>query len=246
MATRTEIKFYSSLKQRKNRAESRLFIAEGRKIVEEGLKSSCGCIGLFVEAGAAAKNPALEALIADQPYETLSAAEFGQISDTEHPQGILGVFDYEALLIERAVGPRIVALFDVADPRNMGTIIRSSDWFGIHELMIGETCVDPFNPKVVRSTMGSVFHNRFVFAPDLIAALKSYKSGYSLIAADMDGQDYRGFPYGERSILIFSNEARGPSEGILALTDGIVTIPGSGQAESLNVACAATVIMSRL
>lgn len=246
MATKNEIKYYASLKQKKVRDESRLFIAEGRKIVEEGLKSPCACARLFVKEGAAESDEAISALLTGWSYETLAESDFNRISDTENSQGVIGIFSYEKLLIEKLGADRIVALFDLSDPRNMGTIIRSSDWFGLKELLIGETCVDLFNTKVVRSTMGSIFHTRFLMSEDILSDLKRYGKTYRIVSADVDGEDYRRYDYSGKGVYVFSNEARGPSDEILAISDAVVTIPGGGKAESLNVACAASVIISRM
>jgi TrmH family RNA methyltransferase len=246
MATKNEIKYYASLKQKKVRDESRLFIAEGRKIVQEGLRSPCECVRLFVKEGAAEKDPEIASVLTGWSFETLAEADFDRISDTENSQGIIGVFSYEKLLVDRLGEDRIVALFDLSDPRNMGTIIRTGDWFGLKELLVGETCVDLFNTKVVRSTMGSIFHTRFLLSRDLLADLQRYRKSHRIVAADVDGEDYRRYDYAGKGVYVFSNEARGPSDAILALSDAVVTIPGGGKAESLNVACAASVIISRM
>lgn len=245
MATKHEIKFYASLKQKKVRDESGLFIAEGRKIVGEGLKSPCDCARLFVREGALEADPDIAALADGWNAEMLPPADFDRISDTENSQGVIGIFDYRKLIVPKLTVDRAIVLFDVSDPRNMGTIIRTSDWFGLRELLVGETCVDAFNTKVVRSTMGSIFHVRLVMSENLLEDLREYRKTHRIVAADVDGTDYRRYDYPEKALYVFSNEARGPSDGILELSDAILTIPGYGKAESLNVACAASVIISR-
>jgi TrmH family RNA methyltransferase len=106
--------------------------------------------------------------------------------------------------------------------------------------------VDIFNDKVLRSTMGSIFHSRFLQSVDLAADLTALKAEYRIVTADLGGTDYRARKGGGKNAFVFSNEARGPSPAILELTDEIVTIPGGGQAESLNVSCAAAVIMASI
>ncbi len=244
MTTKSRLKHYASLKDRKARAESHLFIAEGRKIVAEGLRSGCPCEAVFVRKGYLGGDEEMSRLLSGREMEVLDDLEFKKLSDTRNPQGILGIFDYRKLLVKDVAEETIIALFDVADPRNMGTIIRSADWFGIRELLIGESCVDLFNDKVVRSTMGSIFHNRFHLASDLLAALSALKPEYRVVTADIGGVDYRKRRKGGKSVFVFSNEARGPSEAMLAISDEIVTIAGKGRAESLNVSCAAAVIMA--
>jgi len=244
MATKSEMKRYASLKDRKARAESDLFIAEGRKIVTEGLRSGCPCENVFVRKGYLGGDEEMNRLLSGREMEVLDEQEFRKLSDTRNPQGILGIFDYRNLLVKDLAEDTIIALFDVADPRNMGTIIRSADWFGIREIVIGETCVDLFNDKVVRSTMGSIFHNRFHLASDLSSTLSALKPEYRIVTADIGGADYRKRRIGGKRVFVFSNEARGPSRDILEISDEIVTITGKGRAESLNVSCAAAIIMA--
>jgi TrmH family RNA methyltransferase len=244
MGTKSRMKFYASLKDRKARAESDFFIAEGRRIVAEGLKSTCPCEAVFVRKGYLGGDEEMNRLLAGREMEVLDDLEFRRLSDTQNPQGVLAIFNFRSLLVQTIKDENIIALFDVADPRNMGTIIRSADWFGLRELVIGESCVDLFNDKVVRSTMGSIFHNRFFLASDLPSALAALKPEYRIVTADIGGVDYRKRRKGGSSAFVFSNEARGPSDEILAISDEIVTIPGNGGAESLNVSCAAAVIMA--
>jgi TrmH family RNA methyltransferase len=244
MVSKSQLKFYASLKDRKVRADSGLFIAEGHKIVEEGLKSPCACEAAFVREGFFGHDEETDRLLSNRNVEVLDEKEFRKLSETENPQGVLAVFDYRGLLISSARDENVIVLFDLADPRNMGTIIRSADWFGFRELIVGETCVDIFNEKAVRSTMGSIFHCRFLLAADLVRELGALKPAYRVVTADIGGVDYRERRRGGKSLFVFSNEARGPSEAILALSDEIITVPGGGQAESLNVSCAAAVIMA--
>jgi len=246
MVSKGSLKLYASLKERRVRAESGLFVAEGNKIVREGLASPCPCEAVFVREGFFGHDEETDRLLSARKVEVLGEQDFRRLSGTEHSQGVLAVFDYRCLLAPALAADRAIVLFDLADPRNMGTIIRSADWFGIHEIVVGETCVDIFNEKVVRSTMGSIFHCRFLMPSDLLAELGRLKGGYRLVTADMGGLDYRSLPRGGRSLYLFSNEARGPSEAILALSDAVVTIPGGGGAESLNVSCAAAIIMASL
>lgn len=251
MFSRSRLKTYASLKDRKGREETGLFIAEGRKIVGEGLRSDCRCEAILVREGFFGKDEEADRLLSNRAFEMLDEADFRKVAGTEHPQGVIGVFAYDSLLIDEPSADNLIVLFDIADPRNAGTIIRSADWFGLRELIFGETCVDIFNDKTVRSTMGSIFHNRYLRSPRLLETLRELKPRYRIVTADIGGVDYRertavARAGGTRSAYIFSNEARGPSAEILGLTDEIVTIPGGGSAESLNVSCAAAIIMANI
>jgi TrmH family RNA methyltransferase len=242
--TKNQLKFYAGLKERKARAETGLFLVEGHKVVGEGLKSACPCEAIFVRRGFSGRDGVTEELLHHPKATVLDPDDFNRLARTDNPQGMLGVFDYRPLLVKAVAAPDVLVLFDMADPRNMGTIIRTADWFGLREFVIGETCVDIFNEKVVRSTTGSIFHCRFVLADSLEAQLAAMRPEYRVVTADIGGVDYRRRQRGGKTALVFSNEARGPSEAILALTDEVITIPGGGRAESLNVAQAAAIIIA--
>lgn len=244
MVTRSQIKEYASLKDSKARSESGLFIAEGHKTVREGLASECPCEIILVREGFFGHDEETDRMVSNRRVEVLDEGDFLKVAGTENPQGVVGIFGFRNLLTASLDAQHIIVLFDIADPRNVGTIIRSADWFGFPQLLVGETCVDIFNDKVVRSTMGSIFHCRYLRSADLLADLAALRPAYSVITADLDGVDYRQRATGGKSAFVFSNEARGPSEGILAITDQVVTIPGSGEAESLNVSCAASIVMA--
>ncbi len=246
MSTPKDLKFYDSLKLRKTRAESGLFLAEGWRVVEDGLRSGCPCEAVFVREGFFGRHEETDALLSVANTVIIGDKDFMKLSDTEAPQGLIGVFQSGGLLGHEPESGCLPALFDVADPRNLGGIVRSADWFGFTELLLGESCVDPFNGKAVRSSMGAVFRTRFIICEYLEERLAALKSRYRLVVADLDGRDYREFSRDPDSIFVFSNEARGPSEAILALADDIATIPGSGRGESLSVAVAAAVMMASL
>jgi len=176
-----DLKFSISLKQRKARQESGLFLAEGRKVVEEGIESGCPCRAVYVREGFFGRYGETDAVLSTVNTVVLSEKDFLKLAETEHPQGLIGVFEYKSLLIPAPTAAVLPVLFDVADPRNMGNIVRSADWFGFGELLIGETCVDPFNGKAVRSSMGSVFRSRFALCEDLEARLRELKKSYRIV-----------------------------------------------------------------
>lgn len=246
MGTDRDLKFYASLKLRRNRVDSGLFLAEGRRVVEDGLRSGCPCDAVFVREGFFGRHEETDALLSVAKTVILNDQDFMKLAETEAPQGLIGVFQSGALVGTEPANSCLPALFDVADPRNLGGIVRSADWFGFSELLLGASCVDPFNGKAVRSSMGAVFRTRFIICEDLESRLAALKSRYRVVVADLDGRDYREFRRDMDSIFVFSNETRGPSEAILALADDIASIPGSGRGESLSVAVAAAVMMASL
>lgn len=210
------------------------------------MRSGCPCETVFVREGFFGRHEETDALLSVANTVILGDKDFMKLSETEAPQGLIGIFQSGGLVCGEPTAACLPALFDVADPRNLGGIVRSADWFGFTELLLGESCVDPFNGKAVRSSMGAVFRTRFIICEDLEQRLSELKSRYRVVVADLDGRDYRKFMREPDSIFVFSNEARGPSEAILALADDIATIPGSGQGESLSVAVAAAVMMANL
>jgi TrmH family RNA methyltransferase len=180
--------------------------------------------------------------------ETIKQEQFRKLSETEASQGIIAAFKYDLKNNLDGLGQNlIIALENISDPGNLGTIIRNCDWFGIKEVILGENCVELYNPKVIRSTMGSVFHLNFFDSRNLISDLVFLKrKGYKIVCTDMDGESIFNFNLPAKSILLFSSEATGPSRELLDITDSKITIPKFGQAESLNVASASAVTLSEL
>lgn len=247
MISHSKIKYYSSLLQKKFRDEEKKFIAEGIKTVKEGLNSSYKCEILFVRKGIEEKEPILLENLNGYNIEIefLSEKEFSRISDSKTPQGISAVFQIKK---ETDFYPNktSVCMDNISDPGNAGTIIRNCDWFGIDTILIGNNCADIYSPKVIRSSMGSLFHEHYIFADNLAEKLlQTKKRGFKIVTADMNGTNLLDYKFEKKSILIFSNEAHGVSQEIRQLSDDIITIPGSGKAESLNVASASAVILSR-
>lgn len=139
----------------------------------------------------------------------------------------------------------VLALDGVADPGNLGTILRTADWFGAAGVVLSPGCVDPFNEKVVRSTVGSLFHLPVVSDIHLPDALREARSaGFAVVVADVKGaialDDWRP---PARSLLVLGSESQGVSTAVAELADVAVSIPRHGQAESLNVAVAAGILL---
>ena len=250
MISKNELKYYSSLLVKKYRQQEEKFIVEGLKIVEEGLNSSYKCEVLFVTPAFMESLPDVITILKKKTnrIEELKSADFQKISDTKSPQGIAAVFSkhYPKKSLNDLNDKLLVFIDNISDPGNLGTIIRTCDWFGIYNILISDQSVEYLNPKVVRASMGSVFHLNIyddVFADDL-SNLKS--SGYQIICADVKGKDVFSFNTGKKTILAFSNESTGPSENIKTLADDFITVPGKGRAESLNVSTAAAIIIAQI
>ncbi len=248
MITKNELKYYSSLLQKKHRVREMKFIAEGIKIIEEGIENNWQTEIVFITQDFADSNPDFidKLKFNNRLYQFLNDKDFSKICDTVNPQKVAAVFISPRNEIKSKVN-LIVALEDVSDPGNLGAIIRNCDWFNIKEIILSENCAELYNPKTLRSAMGSIFHLNIVENIDLISQLSILrKKGYQITTADLAGENvFESNPSG-KSIIVFSNEARGPSNELLSISDKIIAIPRYGKAESLNVASASAIILSCL
>lgn len=247
MLTKRELKYYSSLNKVKYRKIEQKFIVEGIKLVDEALNSSFDCELLIAsESFVKSHSDKLNQYKHTTIVQTIPDNDFSIIADTHTPQGILAIMEIPLQrYIDESRGDIIVALENVSDPGNVGTIIRTCDWFGIKEIIISSNSVDIYNPKVIRSTMGSLFHVNIHISESISTTLKALKkSGKSIFCADMKGDNIYNATKSKSSVLVFSNEANGPTKELLEIADSIITIPKYGNAESLNVATAAAIIVS--
>ncbi|TDN94935.1 TrmH family RNA methyltransferase [Salegentibacter sp. 24] len=235
MVSKSQIKLITSLAQKKYRYKHGLFVAEGFKTISELLSSKFTLNRLFT----------LEADFGldSNSVQMLDERELKKISFLKTPQAALALFEIPK---EGSVGDKhlSLALDGVRDPGNLGTIIRLCDWFGITDLVCSRDSVDCFNPKVVQATMGSLARVNIVYRD-----LKTYleKADLPIYGAFMEGKNiYKGKTQSE-AILVLGNEANGISTEIEALIDKKISIPRFGEykeAESLNVATAAAILLS--
>lgn len=249
MLTQNELKYYSALLQKKYRLQEHKFIVEGKKLVEEAIKSKYKCEIVITNESFSDKNSLVITNLSEHTRtEIIPENNFKKLVDTKTTQGIVAVVSIPSTpnQVEESEN-LIVALEDISDPGNVGTIIRTCDWFGVHRVIVSPNSVDLFNPKVIRSTMGSIFHMDVYESNDFYADLVNLKKeGRKVFCSDMNGKNIFSDRVKEKTVLILSNEAHGPTEAVLELSDEIVTIPKRGNAESLNVASAAAVMIAEL
>jgi len=248
MLSKNELKYYASLKQKKQRLSKKLFLVEGLKQTEEALRSNWRCeLILYTIEFRKSNGGFFEDVNPSMRLEHLSVSDLERISDAQTPQGIISVFHQKSNEPPDDSKVRIVALENISDPGNLGTIIRTCDWFGFEQIVLDGHCADIYNPKVVRSTMGSLF-NVNVFHPanfyDFIALQKS--AGFHIQIADLEGISYKKTIPKEKVVVVFCSESHGPSEELVELADEKITINRHGKAESLNVASAAAIILSEM
>lgn len=250
MASKAEILSISKLKLKKHRESEQKFLAEGKRLIEEGINSEFICEKILLTSDFKNKESSYISFLEQKskPYLTITSKEFQKISSTKNPQGIIAVFvkssDKSTSTFDNS---KIIALENISDPGNVGTILRSCDWFGIKTVLLSKDCAEIYNPKVIRASMGAIFNLRVIVDVDLIETIcelkeKNYKSYF----ADMNGEDYRDISYNEKFILTLCNEAFGPSAELKNVCDKAVTIPKIGKIDSLNVSAAAAVILSQI
>ena len=189
---------------------------------------------------------------------SISDRESSQLSGTSTPQGIFGVFrqmSQSEPTAESGVGRLaksfIVALDDVQDPGNVGTILRTAVWFGAEAMICSAASADRYNTKAVRACAGSIYGIRHYGVEHLHFELRRLQAlGHSIVSASLDGTDFREFSsWPEKQVLVIGNEANGVSEPVQTLTDRLVRIPHRGRkqgVESLNASVSAAILMERI
>jgi TrmH family RNA methyltransferase len=251
MISHNQLKRFSSLLIKKHRLKENKFIIEGEKNVLEGIKSKLGCEAVLFSRKYFEQNEEKIESLKNKKLKTfiLDSKEFKKISDTKSPQGIAGVFikkRWEINDLLSTTDDLIVLLDNISDPGNLGTIIRNCDWFGIKTIILNKNSVEYTNPKVLRSTMGSIFHTDIFEMTDYSVIEMLKMNGYQIVCADMKGENIFEFKNNKKKIIVFSSEAHGPSKEILMYADKKITILKIGKAESLNVASASAVILAEL
>ena len=236
MLSKNQIKLITSLQQKKYRKQHQLFFAEGVKVIEELLRSKYELQTIFV-------TEPLDFKVSTDKIHTISPAELKKVSALTTPNTCLAVFKIPTENFSLKEG-LLVALDDVRDPGNLGTIIRLCDWFGVEQLICSPETVDIYNPKVVQATMGSIGRVTILYT-DLVPFLKSIS--LPIFGTFMDGENIYKQDLPSNAILIMGNEANGISDEVAQCITSKLAIPRFGQlqeTESLNVATATAIILS--
>ena len=181
-------------------------------------------------------------------FEVISDAVCRHLSDTKTPQGVTALVKKQEVSLESLLtgesSPCLFLLENLQDPGNMGTILRTSEGAGVTGIIMNRESVDPYNPKVIRSTMGAIFRVPFVIVDDFGPVLSALKeAGVTTYAAHLDGQEFYRQDYRGGCAFFIGNEGNGLSAELTAQADRRIRIPMKGQVESLNAAVAATVLM---
>ncbi len=253
--TKAEVKYVRSLSQKKVRQEERKFVVEGWRALKE-LINSTSKIEIVAVLPRYLEDPDYSGILSQlqqrgATVKELAESDLKAVADTVHAQGVIAVVQQklQALDAERLQRASIVVAADaVGDPGNLGSIVRSSDWFNVDVVLLGRGCVDLYNDKVVRSTVGSIFHVPIVEGVDLPTTFLSLREhGFSIIAFSGDGkQSYTDILVDGKVVFVFGNEAHGISREVHGMVDSVVRIPKYGKAESLNVGVACGIVLAHV
>ena len=229
--SKNKIKWIRSLRQKKNRDAEGVFIVEGHKMVSEILENWTNLVELICTSNDQL-NTEISCFLTDE--KTMK-----ELSSLSTPPSVI------AIVKKPTFSPKdeglILALDSIQDPGNMGTIIRTADWFGVEKIVCSKTTVDIFNPKVIQSSMGSLFRVQVEYC-DLEEYLKSNQR--PIYGALLEGENVYQESLDSSGVLVMGNEGNGISPEIQQLITSPVHIPGKGKAESLNVAIATAVLLS--
>jgi len=235
--SKNEIKLIRSLQQKKFRMQEQLFVVEGRKAVEEAL----GFESLVVKA-----------FTSDEEFSSkfriplIHERDMEQISSLTQPPGYLAVLKQKNTTLEIIEGKTFCIANAISDPGNLGTLIRTCEWFGVDALLLDDQCVDVYNPKVVQATMGSVL--RLPIASATSEELIEYfrLKEIPLLAADLNGTPIQSFKAPEQWALVVGSESHGVSDQFVEASETRLTIPSMGSAESLNASIAGGIAIFQL
>jgi RNA methyltransferase, TrmH family len=249
--SRNKIKYLSSLKIKKFRNAHQQFVVEGDKIIQELVQNKSHVIRHLIGTPAwFAGNSVMPSPFIQEISET-NAADIKRISSLETPPEVLALLDIAQPILDRGevLSSISIALDTIQDPGNLGTILRTADWFGIRNVFCNDACADCFNPKVVQASMGALFNVKvhYVSLPEFLAELTS-QPGFGIYGTFMDGQPLNACKPEQPCIVVFGNESRGISGSVASCIRHRITIPPGGSihrhVESLNVSAAVAVVCS--
>ena len=235
-------------KKSKLRKEQGVFVVEGLKMFREAPRE--WFVSIWASEHFFNHHPALFqelSLFREIEYHILSDKVFERVSDTKTPQGILSVLKQPHHKMETFLQtkcPFFLVLEHIQDPGNLGTILRVAEGAGVTGIFMSSDTVDIYNPKTIRSTMGSVYRMPFLYIEDMRAIMKKFKEqGILSYAAHLEGiQVYDTPNYRQGTTFLIGNEANGLSDALAEQADVCIRIPMEGQVESLNVAIATSIL----
>lgn len=244
MITAAEIKFVKSLQDKKIRYEEKLFVVEGRKMVAELLKSSFTAREIFGTQENAGRE-----LQSIENFRTISEMEMKRMSGLDTPTDILAVVQMPDDNIKVNFNDTVIALDNIQDPGNLGSILRTADWFGLSNILCSENTVDVYNLKVAQATMGSLFRVKVKYC-NLKNELQKAESNFNVpvYATAINGVNAFDVQFTSSQVILFGNEGKGISDELLPLCKNKIAIPAFSnqkqKPESLNVAASVAVMLT--
>ncbi len=244
MLSKTQIKYIQSLFHKKFREEYGQFIVEGPKMAEEAIAlSPSDIINIYACSDWIDWNNSIHQNLIQKIVE-VSVQEMEKLSSLHTPSNVLVVLRKPMVKLPQTWEGITLLLDGIQDPGNLGTIIRTADWFGVKNLVCGAGTADCYNPKVIQSTMGSIFRAT-IFYEDLNSFL-AQNSSIPVIATSLDGVPLGPDEKWKNAFVVIGNESKGIQQSILAGAAKRIFIPRIGEAESLNAAVAAGIILYEL
>lgn len=254
MISKNQVKLYSSLKEKKYRERFNQFLVEGVRLCEELLRSPCTIDSLLC-CPALANTSRAEQLVEAFRRQGTSVVEVTEnnlrrIADTVQPQGLLAIAKYPAYAAESLLhqAKNICVVDEIQDPGNLGTLLRSAAWFGLDAVLLTRDCVDFLNPKVVRASMGAVFHLPIIEHLESASTGELLASkGFSVYLADVNGETslYETSFTGKNAIWL-GGETTSVVQDVKEIVTTTIKIPSFGPGDSLNVGVAAAIVFSEL
>ena len=245
MLTKKVVKYIQSLTHKKFREEEGVFVAEGPKVITEFLLAgNIECEGIYAEKEWLENNKHLISFLPGDKVTEIDNQLLARISHLKTPNQVVGIFKKPKSSYPEIKNKVSIMLDDLQDPGNMGTIIRTADWFGVENIICSGNSVDCYNQKVVQSTMGSLLRVN-VFYTDLISFIKQ-NEGIKIYAAALEGNSIFRMDRIDEGIILIGNESKGISNELFNISAEKITIPKFGHAESLNAAVAMGIILAQM
>ena len=240
MISKNQIKFVKSLQKKKFRLESKCFVVESTKNVNEILQSNYKVQQIYATKSWIETCNIRDNVLINQVNQN----ELQRISSLKTASDVLAVVDIPLEKNDSDFFGINIVLDNVKDPGNLGTIIRICDWFGVKNIYCSQETVDVYNPKVVQSTMGSITRVDVIYT-DIRKMIQEVDINVKVYGAVMDGDDINQIKVNKNSLIVFGNESNGISKEIKDIISERITINKIGEVESLNVASSAAIILNK-
>jgi TrmH family RNA methyltransferase len=241
LISKSDVKYIQSLAHKKFREEEGVFVIEGVKMVGELIAEFPEkIVQLYATQQWSDENK--QGMSQGIPVTIVDEKELLRISQLNTPNQVVATVKIPLQKMDLALTGLTLVLDQIQDPGNLGTIIRTCDWFGVQNIICSLDTVDAYNPKTVQSAKGSLLRINIQYL-DLCSYLIS-KKGTPVYAAVLEGKSIHDVHLKESAILVIGNEAKGISKEVMSLTSHAITIPSRGKAESLNAAIATAIILS--